>query len=138
MVGYTAWMPPQARCSGPLKPKAKSAAGANFHGANVLIGSQDGALYCVDAKSGKSLWKFSIENQIRCTPTVVENRAFVAGCDGQLHIVDVTKGQSLGQVDIQAPTGVTPAVMGDHVFFGTEGGPVLLRGLETCGGGLDV
>jgi outer membrane protein assembly factor BamB len=79
-------------------------------------------LYCLNAKSGKLTWKYEIADQIRCTPTVVEDRAFVAGCDGQLHIIDLTKGESVGSVDIESPTGVTPAVMGQLAFFGTEGG----------------
>ena len=51
----------------------------NFFADHVLIGSQDATLYCLNADSGKLVWKHAIDDQIRCTPTVVENRAFVAG-----------------------------------------------------------
>ena len=99
--------------------------GANFWQDNVLFGSQDANLYClnIDGKlAGKLVWKFAIQDQIRCTPTVVGDRSFVAGCDSLLHIIDLTEGKEVAAVPIESPTGVTPAVLGDHVFFGTEGG----------------
>ena len=41
----------------------------------------------LDAVSGKLAWKYAIGDQIRCSPTVVDGRAMVAGCDGKLHII---------------------------------------------------
>jgi outer membrane protein assembly factor BamB len=96
--------------------------GANFWKENVLFGSQDANLYCLNAKSGEAVWKFAIQDQIRCMPTVVGDRSFVAGCDSTFHIIDLTQGKEVAAVPIEAPTGVTPAVLGDLVFFGTESG----------------
>jgi outer membrane protein assembly factor BamB len=87
----------------------------------VLFGSQDATLYCLNAKTGELVWKYTAGDQIRCSPTIVGDRAFVAGCDGKLHIVDLTKGEAAASVPIDSPTGSTPAVLGDHVFFGTNG-----------------
>ena len=93
---------------------------ANFYGSDVLFGSQDTKLYSLNAKTGKVTWEHETADQVRCGATIVENRAFVAGCDGGLHIIELDKGQELSSVDIESPTGVTPAVMGDTVFVGTE------------------
>ena len=93
---------------------------ANFHGDNVIFGSQDTKLYAVDAESGKLAWEMETADQVRCSVTIVEDKAFVAGCDGGLHIVNLKTGKEESSVDIQSPTGVTPAVMGDTVFVGTE------------------
>ena len=38
----------------------------------------------------------AIGDQIRCSPTVVDGRALVAGCDGKLHIVDLDDGEEIG------------------------------------------
>ncbi len=94
----------------------------NFYKNMVLFGSQDATLYALDAVSGKLAWKYSIGDQIRCSPTVVDGRAMVAGCDGKLHIVRLDDGQEIGDVVIDSPTGSTPAVRGDQLFFGTEDG----------------
>ncbi|HEX5104194.1 MAG TPA: PQQ-binding-like beta-propeller repeat protein, partial [Pirellulaceae bacterium] len=95
--------------------------GANFWKGNVLFGSQDAHLYCLNAE-GKLVWKFQIQDQIRCMPTIVGDCSFVAGCDSMLHIIDLNEGKETASVPIDAPTGVTPAVLGDNVFFGTEAG----------------
>ena len=48
----------------------------NFYRENVLFGSQDATLYCLNATTGELVWKFEIQDQIRCSPTLVEGRAF--------------------------------------------------------------
>lgn len=93
---------------------------ANFYGSDVLFGSQDTKLYSLDSKSGAVTWEHETADQVRCGVTIVDNRAFVAGCDGGLHILELDNGKELSSVDIQSPTGATPAVMGDTVFVGTE------------------
>lgn len=93
---------------------------ANIYKDNVIVGSQDANLYCFDGKTGDIVWKFPAADEIQCTPTIVDGRAFVAGCDGQLHVIDLEKGEEIGNVDIQSPSGGTPAVLGDSVYFGTE------------------
>jgi outer membrane protein assembly factor BamB len=92
---------------------------ANFYQDKVLFGSQDSNLYCLKASDGALLWKVAIDDQIRCAPTIVENRAFIAGCDGKLHVIDIDSGSEVGSVGV-GQTGVTPAALGDRVFFGDQ------------------
>jgi outer membrane protein assembly factor BamB len=101
--------------------EAEVTQGCNFHGENLVFGSTDGYLYCLNAKSGDLVWKWLSEDQIQCFPTIVEDRAFVAGCDGRLHIIDLEKGEERGTVELGAPTGGSPAVLGNFLFVGTEG-----------------
>jgi len=121
MDGCTPWTPVRARPRGRLKRDGNQCRDRTCTAPISCFGSQDSALYCVSADRGVLVWKYSIDDQIRCTPTVVDDRAFVAGCDSKLHIIDLTNGQPVGKVDIQAPTGVTPAVAGEHVFFAPKG-----------------
>ena len=95
--------------------------GANFYKDKVLFGSQDGLLYCLDSATGRLAWKYESEDQIRCFPTIVENRAFVAGCDARLHLIDLDRGEQVANVELESPTGSTPAVLADLLFVGTEG-----------------
>lgn len=88
----------------------------------VIFGSQDTYLYCVEADSGKPVWKAGGQDQIRCTPPVVQGRTFVAGCDGKLHILTVEEGREVGAIDLEGPTGCTPAVVGSLAYVGTENG----------------
>jgi outer membrane protein assembly factor BamB len=91
----------------------------------VLVGSQNATLYCLDEATGKKIWEHKIGDQIRSFPSIVENRAFLAGCDGKLHIINLDDGSTLGSVEIESPTGCTPAILGERAFFGTEGSTFL-------------
>lgn len=91
----------------------------------VLVGSQDGTLYALNIETGKPDWTFKIDDQIRCFPSIVGRRCFVAGCDGRLHVVDLDRGTAVARVELGAPTGSTPAVLDDRAFFGTEGNEFL-------------
>jgi outer membrane protein assembly factor BamB len=107
-----------------LETQAEINSAPGFYQDRVLFGSQDATLYCVPIASGDITkgWKFAASDQIRCTPTIVENRCFVAGCDSKLHVIDVDNGREVAAVEIGSPTGCAPAIRGDYVYFGTEGG----------------
>ena len=90
--------------------------------ARVLVGSQDASLSCLGLADGSSVWRHSIADQIRCSPTVGDGRVFIAGCDGKLHVIDAATGTETAAVPIDGPTGTTPAAADGVVFFGTEGG----------------
>ena len=95
-------------------------ASANFFEDKVLFTSQDSNFYCLRADNGELVWQVAAGDQLRSTPTIADDRAFVAGCDGLLHVIDLKNGTEVGSVEIQSPTGCTPAVLGDAIFFGTE------------------
>ncbi|WP_197526550.1 outer membrane protein assembly factor BamB family protein [Botrimarina colliarenosi] len=88
----------------------------------VLLPTEGGTLYALDAATGKELWSFAIDAPLRCTPTVVGGHALLAGCDAKLHTLDVETGQETGAVELGDPTGNTAAVVGGVAYFGTEGG----------------
>lgn len=91
----------------------------------VLIGSQNDTLYCIDARTGDVQWTYKTGDMIQCSPTIIENRVFIAGCDSVLHIVDADTGEGVAKVEIDQPTGVTPAAIGDRLYLATQGSQVL-------------
>ncbi len=93
---------------------------ANFHGDNVVFGTDDASLYCFNCKDGQQVWKFSAADQIQCSITVSEGTAFVAGCDGHFRIIDLDDGTEKGSVEMGSPTGCTPAVSNGFAVVGTE------------------
>lgn len=103
-----------------FEAEAEISSSPNFYKGNVLFGSQDAKLYLLDAKTGKQIFAHETPDQIQCSITVADDRAFVAGCDGYFHIIDFKTGKEVGKVDIRSPTQSTPAMLGDYVYFGTE------------------
>ena len=99
-------------------------AGANFHGGNVLVGSHDSSLYCLDA-DGKKVWALHTDGPVNGSPAVVGDLTFVAGCDSILHVVDARTGADTGTVDLGGQAGATAAVAGDFAFVGTMSNEVV-------------
>lgn len=86
-------------------------------GIRVLQTSQDGSLYCLSAKTGKLIWKYDTNDQIRCAASIGNGRTFLGGCDAGLHVVDLASGKAIGEpLSLEGPTGSTPAIIGNEVF----------------------
>lgn len=92
--------------------------GCNFHGENILIGSHDSTLYCLD-RDGKKLWSVMTDGPVNGSPVVVGDTTFVAGCDSVLHVLDAKTGKELGTVDLGGQAAATAAVKGDFAYVGT-------------------
>jgi outer membrane protein assembly factor BamB len=98
-------------------------AAPNVHEGVVLLAADSGQLFALDAVTGEKKWEpFTIDQPLRCWPTVVAERVLIAGCDGRLHLVDVKTGKDVESIDIGGPADGMPAVVGDRVFFCTAGG----------------
>jgi outer membrane protein assembly factor BamB len=92
--------------------------GCNFHGDNILIGSHDSTLYCIDA-AGKKVWDVRTEGPVNGSPVVAGDVTFVAGCDELLHVIDAKTGKDLGTVPLGGQAAATAAVSGDFAYVGT-------------------
>jgi outer membrane protein assembly factor BamB len=130
-TGKVAW---EYECEGEISGGPSVLPAAHTDGPmRILVGSQDASLTCLSADGGVVIWKHSIADQIRCTPTVAAGRVLIAGCDGKLHAIDADSGKPVGDVAIDGPTGTTPASLGKAVFFGSEGGT--FYGIDVGDGG---
>ena len=104
-------------------------------------------LTCLDARSGKFLWKFEYptdyEDQLgynngpRCSPVIDDDRVYLFGAEGMLHCVRVQDGKPLWKVDTAKRFGVvqnffgvgsTPVVYGDLLLVMVGGSPAESQG----------
>lgn len=108
---------------------AEIMAGCNFHGTNVLIGSHDATLYCLDA-DGKKVWEVKTDGPVNGAPAVVGDLTFVAGCDSIMHILDAKTGKELGTVELGGQAAATAAVVGDFAYVGTMANTVVAVDLK--------
>jgi len=56
-------------------------------GAAVLIGTQDGVVFGLDAHTGAVLWDFKTAGRITASPIVAGDTMYVASHDGTLYAV---------------------------------------------------
>ena len=85
---------------------------------NILVGSYDFKLYCLDAATGKSNWVFETGNYINGSPAVAQGIAALGGCDGVLYSVTLTNGSLAHSNDIGAPIAASVALADGHAYFG--------------------
>ena len=93
---------------------------ANFYRDCVLFGSEDSDECCLKAASGKLVWKFDMEDQVRCMATIAGNHGYFATCGAMLYTIDLDKGAALSKTPIDAPTGCAAALGKDRAFVGNE------------------
>ncbi len=98
---------------------------AGFFEGNVLFGSHDNNLYCLNAANGSLVWKFATEGMVNCSPAIVDGHTFVTGCDSHLRVIDVKTGMQVTDMPLGIYLIASPAVVDNMLYVGTHGGEVL-------------
>lgn len=64
-----------------------------FAAGKVLVGSEDGNLYAVDAESGSKVWSVFTGGDLSSSPAVANDVVFVLGGDGRLRALELATGK---------------------------------------------
>ena len=127
--------------SGSTKPGDKILGGANHakapdgKGECILIGSYDFSLHCIEAATGKVIWKAATDNFINGSPAVLPTgEVAFGGCDSLVHVVKISDGKEARQIETEAYIASSIAVKDGIGYVGNYGNVVVamdLRGGET-------
>ncbi len=98
---------------------------ATTDGKNLLFGSYDGYLYCLDIKKREQRWKIETDGQLHSSPAIIDGKTFVTGCDQKLRIIDIQSGKEAGSMELGGHTAASPAILGDKIYIGTMSNQVL-------------
>ena len=104
--GFSPAYPAEARAdeyavTGPLKPRYTfdHGHGVAVAGGRVFVGSTTAhSLTCLDAATGKTLWKNYADAAIRLTPTVAEGRVYAGADDGAVYCWTAADGTLLWKI----------------------------------------
>lgn len=111
-------------------------AGGPVAGLNkVFIGSENGKLYALDAKSGELAWQANIKGEIISAPAVDSGVVVVNAASGIMKAFNADDGKELWQIDQNVPAltlrGVSsPVIASGGVLVGTSKGGVNVYLLE--------
>ena len=89
-------------------------------GGLVVVGSDDGSVYGLDAKTGARVWKRPTGGPVRSSPTLADKRVFVGSDDGKLYALDLLTGSVVWKVSIGFEIVSSAAVAGDTVVVGSN------------------
>ncbi len=90
----------------------------------LLLASHDSFLYCVRL-DGTEAWKFQTNDRINCSPGIVENYTFLAGCDEHLRVIDLKTGKEFRDMPLNSFLIASPAIVGDLLYVGTHTGEIV-------------
>jgi outer membrane protein assembly factor BamB len=99
-----------------------------IHDGKLYITDEIGKLYCLDGKTGNSVWKYTYGRNSRGSPVLADGKIYVGEVNSKFHILDVTgkKPKSLSEQFFPAVNGVadveinsSPAVSDGRVIFST-------------------
>ena len=88
---------------------------------NLLVGSYDYRLHCVDAATGKSNWVYETENYINGVPAIEKGITCFGGCDAKAHVVSLLGGAKLRSVDLGAYIAGSGALRDGRLYVGNYG-----------------
>jgi outer membrane protein assembly factor BamB len=70
----------------------------------LYIGSADGNVYALDAKTGEIHWRFKTKDLVRATPTVDKGTVYIGSWDGDVYALDAQTGELRWQSSIASDT----------------------------------
>ena len=101
----------------------------------VVFGAADGAVYAVDAPTGRVRWRAQTEGRIRSSPAVAGDRVYVGSFDGRVYCFDLATGARRWRHDTEGAAlesgnygfdrrsvQSSPAVAGGTVYVGARDG----------------
>jgi outer membrane protein assembly factor BamB len=87
----------------------------------VYVGSLDGAVYALDATTGKEVWKFQTGNKVRATAFVNAGTVYIGSWDELFYALDAQTGAERWKANVGGEVQSTPVV--------TRATPVFTHGL---------
>jgi len=91
-------------------------------GGVVYVGSQDGRLYALDARTGQEKWTFKTDGAVYSSPASAGGLVYVGSGDGRLYALDARTGQEKWTFKTDGEFVSSPAVAGGMVYIGSWDG----------------
>ncbi len=99
----------------------RSVSTASVDGGLVFIADFAGFLHCLDANSGKELWRHDTEGHIWGSTMLADGRVYLGNESGALFMFAASKDKKLlGQIDMKDPIYSTPIAANGTLFVATS------------------
>jgi outer membrane protein assembly factor BamB len=95
----------------------------------VVVGSYDNHVHCVDAATGKPVWKHETGNYVNGTPAISNGKVIVGGCDGMLYVLRLADGKPDPSIEVGEYIAGSAAVGERHAYLGHYGNAVVCADL---------
>jgi outer membrane protein assembly factor BamB len=83
-----------------------------------------GALLCVDAETGRRLWRHEAADAVHARPVVDDKRVYCCSRDRQCYCLDRKEGRVVWQADVGSPVVASPVLSGKWLYVAPSAGTV--------------
>jgi outer membrane protein assembly factor BamB len=87
-------------------------------------GRPAGALLCLDAHTGRRVWRYDVGDSVLGKPALDPDRVYFCSLDHQCYCLDRKEGQLCWRRDLGSPVMAAPALAGDSLYVAASGGRV--------------
>lgn len=101
------------------------------HEGRVYVGSLNGALFAVDAATGKLAWNIGTLDAIRGNPVIHGGRVYFGSWDDHLYAIDLKTQKLVWRVDTGGIVQSTPAIDQGRVVVGNRSAKLIAYEAET-------
>ncbi len=103
----------------------------------VYIGSWDGNVYSIDARTGKKVWSFQADDEVNTSAAYWNGRIYIASDGGTLYALSAGSGKLLWSAQSNSTFGsrefwyATPTVAYGRVYIGNTDGTMYVYGAKS-------
>jgi outer membrane protein assembly factor BamB len=102
-------------------PGPEIVTGREYFGDRVYFGSSDHNIYCLDAVTGKELWKTEFGNAVFSGPAIANGKVYVGCHDLYVHCLNAENGEQIWLSPKTNYHGIySPSVINSRVYFGSS------------------
>jgi outer membrane protein assembly factor BamB/predicted phosphodiesterase len=87
-------------------------------GDNIIVGNQDGKLYCLSLASGKEKWNYQTNGPIFSSPAIAKGYAVFGSADDNVYCVSIKDGKLKWKKESGAAVLGSPLIQKDTIFIG--------------------
>ncbi len=88
----------------------------------VYAGTDDGAVFALDATTGSKLWTYRTHGPITSRLVVIGTTIYVTSGDGTIYALDFRDGSMLWSYQTNSPITSSPVIAGSTLYFGSTSG----------------
>jgi outer membrane protein assembly factor BamB len=92
----------------------------------IYVGSNDGAVYCINAADGSQIWKVSLSQgysaAISSSIAVADGKLYFGCYNGDVYCLDASTGAQVWAYTTDSSVQSSPAVVNGHVYVGSWDG----------------
>jgi outer membrane protein assembly factor BamB/predicted phosphodiesterase len=111
---------PQVRVEWKYTSEANVISTPAVSGDDVIVGNQDGRIFCISLKTGKEKWSYQTGGPIYSSPAITEGKVIFGSGDGYIYCLNTKSGKLIWNLQCGASALGCPAIEDSIAYIGAS------------------